>query len=402
LILNEKLNATSLFWLIAFFLLNTICGCAAHQSPSEVKSVAPAATVVLFVPGFKGSTLVDETGVTRWIRPWEAIFGSTSLAIPAPDIELPDAPILKADKVLRQIVLLPWIYEFNAYGKFLQKLRNRLPAEVAIEEFPYDWRLSNAKNSSKLFLKIKELKAHGAKKIVLVGHSMGGTLVSYFLRYGAQPIEVALSDWSGAKLVDGVVLVAAPFKGALSIFCDLQTGDRAAFNGSLLSKESLGSFESSYELLPEANLVSSQNVAPLNLGVEFWSQNNLGLLKEPLAEELKAKRELYLKEHLDNAAKFRELLFAPNANSEKIEKPFSQFIGVGYLVGAAVKLRESEGICGEEIEADGDDTITRESAELPIPYLEKFTPKVIELNGHHTEVLLDESVLREIVAISKR
>jgi len=359
-----------------------------------------ASTVVLFVPGFKGSTLVDEKHNTIWLSPKEAIFGNTSLALPIPEIGMPSAPQLKADQILKNIVVIPWVYEFNAYKLFLNSLKERLTNEAELQEFPYDWRYGSAENSKKLFSRVLEVRKSGREKIIIVGHSMGGALVSYFLRYGEAPLPSAISDWSGAKLVDGVVIAAAPFQGALSIFCDLQTGKDTAFNESLLSKDALGSFSSSYELLPNLNSILTDSDAINIFDLSFWSNNKLGLLKGQFPPALRVAREKYLQTQLLNSARFQALLFEPKADEVKLHIPLSNFIGIGFPVQSSTKLTEEDSLCGKGDFSDGDDTLTRASAILPAAFSDTFATTTKEIKGRHAEILSTEPVLDAILEMS--
>ena len=389
--------------LTALICISLCYGCAVSNPQIEkLENNIKRTTVVLFVPGFKGSTLVDADGHTKWISPREALFGSTSLALPIMGLGLPEAPSLKVDKVLRSIVVIPWLFGFDAYKSFFDSLEERLPQDAKIQEFPYDWRIGNAQNSEKLYLKISELRRNGIQRIVLVGHSMGGVLVSYFLRYGSQPLDTAIPDWSGARLVDGVALIASPFKGSLSIFCDLQAGKKTAFNRTILSRESLGSFESAYELLPESSSIKTGSGIAKLYQMSFWSDNQLGLLNGDLTSEVRKAREIFLGIRLSTAERFRQLLRQPRAGSLKINIPVFNFVGVGFPVKTETTLIQSRNKCGSILYSDGDDTVTRDSATLPEPFASVFLPTVMEVKGHHADLLSTEPVLTAIVGMSRR
>jgi pimeloyl-ACP methyl ester carboxylesterase len=90
----------------------------------------------------------------------------------------------------------------------------------------------------------------------IVAHSMGGLLTRYFLRYGGAdlPEDGSLPQltWAGAEHVDRVILVAPPNGGSLEILLNLVEG--RSFNPVLptYSPAILGTFPSTYQLLPRS------------------------------------------------------------------------------------------------------------------------------------------------------
>ena len=93
----------------------------------------------------------------------------------------------------------------------------------------------------------------GKKDISIVAHSMGGLIVSYYLRYGTQDIESAVENWKGAEDLQRVVLAGVPFLGVMNSFRNMNFGVTVGWNSSLLSSEAYASFPASYYTLPVAD-----------------------------------------------------------------------------------------------------------------------------------------------------
>jgi len=210
------------------------------------------------------------------------------------------------------------------------KLRLRLRAAgFGVTLHDYDWRLGIEESGASL---AGRLRAHGARRLAIVAHSMGG-LVS----------RVALS-LPGTEHVERVVLLGTPnlgsfapvqaLRGTYAVVRKVARLD-AATNAERLTEEVFGSFPSLYQMLP----VAADGRAADFLDGAAWPASGPAL-RRPL---------------LDRARRFRGGLASPDAR-------FVAIAGVGQeTVTAAVK--ERDGLV-YTITRYGDGTVPAESAAL--------------------------------------
>ena len=83
--------------------------------------------------------------------------------------------------------------------------------------YTYDWRRDLVESARGLALRLEGLareKGDPAARFHLVGHSMGGLVARYYLRYGdAEPPSARPVTWAGARRMASVVLAATPNAG---------------------------------------------------------------------------------------------------------------------------------------------------------------------------------------------
>ena len=209
--------------------------------------------VVVFIPGFKGSSLLDpSTGRRAWITASVALRrrGGYPLAIDQAALAIDGATRLVAEDVLSSLPLLPGMLSYPFYGPWLKLLRAKLAGRAQLVTFAYDWRRDNATTAALLAQRVERLRAEGAPQVHLIAHSMGGLVSSYYLRYGAQPPEKAIETWEGAAKVASLVVAGTPFYGMMRAFRDMIQGSLALRNQALLDPVALSSMPSIYQLLP--------------------------------------------------------------------------------------------------------------------------------------------------------
>ena len=225
----------------------------------------------------------------------------------------PKASHLNPEGVLLTVPIMPFV-SVDVYGGFIKHLDDLAKSRnQQVIAFAYDWRQDLTSSAAQLDALIDLLRAKGVRHIALIAHSMGCLLTAYELGYGAQPLAAATLDWRGAKKIDGVIFMAAPFDGVFSIFRNMQRGAALAGNTSLLPKEAVASFPASYDLLPfrRAHLISyGGRQIPLSLSdPNYWRQHKLSLLwNQHLSPNLLARREAFTDQQVQNAARFSELI----------------------------------------------------------------------------------------------
>ncbi len=165
-------------------------------------------------------------------------------------------------------------------------------------QFDYDWRRDNVENAARLHEFILEKRAYVQEerrqrfgiedkdvRFDIVAHSMGALLTRYFLRYGKAdlPEDGSLPPltWDGAALVDRVALVAPSNAGSVLMLQQLVEGRDF---GPIIPRYPavvLGTFPSSYQLLPRARhgaLVDASTMRPMDvMDPELWVRMGWGL-----------------------------------------------------------------------------------------------------------------------------
>lgn len=191
---------------------------------------------VIFIPGIKGSELVDTYASdwpSRWARP---VNDPTALAL---DGGRHDAG---ADHFLQPARLLQ-----EAYGPIMHKLRDWLAPEL-VYAFSYDWRQRLEVSAKRLVAMLEEVcereqLAGRTPQLKFVTHSMGGLLLRSALavRNRREPF----AD------VSRVVFIAPPFRGSIGASYALVVGETDAFFGTDRSERRLvRGFPSVYQMTP--------------------------------------------------------------------------------------------------------------------------------------------------------
>jgi pimeloyl-ACP methyl ester carboxylesterase len=106
-----------------------------------------------------------------------------------------------------------------------------VPGQHPVYAFGYDWRKSNANSGALLARRVRHvLEKHGASKVILVTHSMGGLVARAACSPGGSGI---------ASLVKGVVHVVQPVNGAVVAyrrFAEGLDGDRVGLEGRVMAE----------------------------------------------------------------------------------------------------------------------------------------------------------------------
>jgi phospholipase A1 len=139
-------------------------------------------------------------------------------------------------------------------------------ARKRLVEFPYDWRKDNLSIADALAARLDRLHAAGAKKIVLIGHSMGGLLARLLMesgKYDGRP-------WFGA--IGLFMALATPHLGAPLVLARIFGLDSTlGISGADFARLAANpAFPSGYQLIPApGELViwnlDSPDVAPLDI-----------------------------------------------------------------------------------------------------------------------------------------
>ena len=162
-----------------------------------VDATAASNNVVVLIPGICGSELVNSAGTKIWV-------GLGSLT----------SQILCSESGVPSITLSPYNNDnygtLDLYKTLYNNLKNRYSSEADVKFFAYDWRLGNTTAASRL----KSLVAGYSGQIVLIAHSMGGLVVSDYLR------QATSSQRSRTTFIS----LGTPFTGAPKAVQVMETG----------------------------------------------------------------------------------------------------------------------------------------------------------------------------------
>ena len=258
--------------------------------------------------------------------------------------------------------------------------------------FYYDWRRDISENAAALDRFIKEKKEmlrrqyramYGTDRnyniqFDLVGHSMGGLVARYYLRYGGKILPDQLQklpepDWSGAEHVDKLIIVGTPNAGYADTLLELQNGLRLISGSPAYPPALIGTFLSYYDMLPapETGLVREKGTGKaIDLfDINTWIKYKWGLLDPSqdvwlarLMPDIKTKEERreialdHLKKALMKAKMFREALTYP---SDQLPGDVSLWLIAGNSVETNASLEvDKKGRITVSEKAAGDGKIT--------------------------------------------
>jgi len=222
----------------------------------------PELPATVLVPGILGSELIRPDGAEAWLNTGNAL-GHHDLRLPLrlPLTESRDE--LRPGGLVGVDSLLPRIFGFTEYADLLDFLeaagfardqRNGGQRGAIHHVFTYDWRRCIAEAARRLGEYLDELAAQRGEpdaRFNLIGHSMGGLVARYYLRYGGQEPAPGLPvSWAGARRIANLILVATPSGGSIPALDAVLHGDRVGFSSTTLACDVIARMPSIYQLLP--------------------------------------------------------------------------------------------------------------------------------------------------------
>ncbi len=378
-----------------------IIGCTAPRIPTAIQN--PDRPVIIFVPGFYGTALAEvKTGKRRFLTASEALFGTTPVGINDPGYALPGGVDLRIDGILSEIRIVPGIYSLDIYGSAYKFLKKEFSAQNEVIVYPYDWRQDVHHAVEGLGTLIDDLKKAGVKKIALVGHSMGGLVTSYYLRYGVQNYESAVETWAGAENIDTVVLAGTPYRGATISFLNLQNGTALGTAKAPLSSLSLGTMPAMYELMPAPEtdfLFAAKEMSPgaTIYDVQNWKKNNWGFFQDKTASPtVREYRQQFLQRTLVRANQFKMLMTRKStAGVLSARKKMLYFSGKNFATpGRAVWSQSSFSESGKWTakSEEGDSSVSFRSAVLPTAISDHYEVENVSSDARHDQMYADNKL----------
>lgn len=362
---------------------------------------AQTQTAVVFVPGFKGTTLIDRASGKRvWLTAGQALWGRRSLAIAADDLAIANPLQLTAGPILDQVRVLPGVLTNDVYGGALRALQAALPSGATLDVFSYDWRQRPETIASDLAARLAALSASGIDDIRIVAHSMGAMVTAWALREH-QPAAITR-----------VAFIAGAFRGSAKIFRTLQVGDPVARNQTLLSAEALGSFASSYYFLPDAwpYVVDERGQAFASelCDSELWQRQGWGLLR---SRQASASRQRFLGELFESSRRFLRALDSPWAGQLNFRvlnivgtarKTLDRVIALpdGRLILTAKQRDSLPQLKGISLGTLGDGTIATQSSQLPVWLEPAADQPTLTFDAEHMQIVQPGPALTAAVRFS--
>lgn len=314
--------------------------------------------VTIFIHGIRGSFLVTEAGERAWLSVGDVLSGGErSLALPFPGQR--PAPVfgpLRPDGVMTRLTLAPLLVERDIYLGFLNFGMERLPGFLP---FAYDWRVDAREAVKRLHETIEQLPA---ARVNLIGHSLGGLVALYYLRYGGGGAAAGLT-WAGAKRVSRAVFVGAPFRGAPAFLRDLLEGAPVGSNTRLVSREAAFTFATEFQLLPWPGRYFEDDT--LDAGdAETWRKNGWGVFADAALRDDPAYL-AQLQRMLSAQREFREAL--GDAPGEPPEVRALSLVGEGHPTAARLLVRDGRVNFDGSPTEPGDGDVPAASAMPPAP-----------------------------------
>jgi len=230
---------------------------------------------VVVVPGLLGSQLLRADGTAAWLNLGNAL-GHHHLGLPRrlPFTESRDD--LRPGPLVGTNAILPRAFGFTEYADLIELLESagftpgidHLGLRYAV--FSYDWRRDLVESARALGRALDAIAADRGDpdaRFHLLGHSMGGLVVRYYLRYGGEePREDAPVTWAGARRVASALLVATPNAGAMPALGAILSGERLGLSYTTLAASVVARMPSMYQLLPtpETGVLLNPSGAPLD------------------------------------------------------------------------------------------------------------------------------------------
>lgn len=298
---------------------------------------------VIFIPGLMGTRLRDpDSGKEIWPGSFFELFfdDHSELALDIDPISLHPMP-----SKLEPYAIADRIGGNDFYATILQALetaggyRRATPGtppdfrHPSYYVFPYDWRYDNVLTARRLSAFIEQIRTDHRQpnlKVDIVGHSMGGLIARYYLRYGEADVLDANEfpvNMHGRSRIRRLILLGTPNLGSVESLKSFITGRRKGLT--TVPTEVLMTLPSLYQLFPHAlnDWLITADGQPLErdqFDVEIWRRFQWSLFDPQVRERITAAAphpaaaeahlallERYFERHLERARRFLWSLTVP-------------------------------------------------------------------------------------------
>ena len=278
------------------------------------------ATVIL--PGILGSRLERPDGSEAWLNVGN-VFGHHDLRLPATLPLEASTDALRPFGLIGVDAVIPRLFGFTEYADLLgllleagfhRNLRGNKSRGAIFHVFTYDWRRDLVESARRLGHYLDALAAARGEpdaRFNLVGHSMGGLVARYYLRYGeAEPGGPV--TWAGARRISQLILVATPNAGSIFSLNAVLNGNPVGMSNTTLAARVIAHMPAIYQLMPPRGtkpLVNRQG-EPLDLDLHdpaTWQEHAWGPWK-PGAEDDNDEERAFVGAVLGRASVFHRAL----------------------------------------------------------------------------------------------
>lgn len=385
---------------LKIFILLTVAACST-RGPDKSSVNLPIdphmpQKILLFIPGYYGSMLKEKSSnKIRWAKASNFLFSQTGVSTQIPGTEIGSTAELVTDGVLRNVLILPRLWDVDSYGKTLRQLDQfAVEHQMRLETAPYDWRDDFNNCITTIDQKIKSFNLKPDDELYIVSHSMGALLMTYYIRYGTQDVDTAVENWEGLKQIKKIALIAPPLHGLMILFRDMEDGTRIGINRSLLSGLDYSTFKSSYFFLPpkgeDIGLSESKEKVSLEIhDVAKWEKNHWGPFKYAKSSEV-ATVHAFVQKYMSRSEKFHALLRAPIKVNPPKRLPMLHMRGLGHETKEYASLKMKDGMISysfdKEGQVDGDGTVTIRSG-VPLEYFKALDFTTMDTGLGHLDIL---------------
>jgi pimeloyl-ACP methyl ester carboxylesterase len=244
------------------------------------------------IPGVMGSGLLRPDGTPVWLNVRNAI-GHFNLSLP---LKLPLSECrddLVPGALLGTDAFMPRFFGFTEYYDLLELLeaagfraaKANGATGMVHHVFSYDWRrdlVETVRALDRTLDEMAEARGDPRARFNLIGHSMGGLIARYYLRYGtAEPVDGAPVTWAGARRIQNLVLVATPNGGGIHALEVLLYGNKVGLSQATLAAPVIARMPSVYQLLPPrgAAALVDHKLQPLDVDlhdIQTWRRFQWG------------------------------------------------------------------------------------------------------------------------------
>jgi pimeloyl-ACP methyl ester carboxylesterase len=208
-----------------------------------------------------GSGLLRGDGARVWLNLRNAV-GQYNLSLPLVLPLTESVDDLKPGSLLGTEHALPRLFGFTEYYDLLELLEAAgfQPAKktggrgLVHHVFAYDWRrdlIESVRRLDETLEALADARGDRHTRFNVIGHSMGGLVARYYLRYGtAEPQEGAPVTWAGARRIRSLVLVAVPNEGGIHALEGILNGNRVGLSYTTLANSVIARMPSVYQLMP--------------------------------------------------------------------------------------------------------------------------------------------------------